>query len=766
MNGLQIIDLNENWMFTPTDRSAYAIDPIYEGKPVALPHSWNHSDGQGEQEQYFRGQCWYQHNLQISSELLAKRLFLEIGAAGNRATVYVNGQLAGESRCGYAMFRVRLNRYLKAGENLISVAVDNRHAPDVFPLMADFTFYGGLYREVKLLAMEDVYFDVEDLSRDGVYLTPKKIDNDSFELEIRGTLVNESPKKINGVLKAQLLSQDGNIAFEFSRKLEVEAATEFNIVETETVRNPFLWDGVDHPYLYNACISFTLDGRVYDLRHIEIGFRTVEVTPDRGVLLNGKPLKLKGVSRHQDYAGVGNAVTKEQMEEDMAIIRDMGANSIRLAHYQHDDYFYKLCDRSGMLVWAEIPFISTPSSQDPENRNAKEQLERLIKQAYNHCSIYCWGVQNEITIAVENEQTYETIRQLHAMAKQLDPNRLSAQANIYSVENDNLIHDLTDMVGYNLYYGWYYGELNGLGSRLDEFHRVNPQVPVLVSEYGVDANPRFQSDSPKVKDYSEQYQIVFHHNAIKTIQDRSFIMGGYVWNMFDFGSASRNEGGDRGKNMKGLVTLDRKLKKDAYYLYKAYWSKEPFVHLAGRRFVNRHEANNDLLIMSNLSRLKVYNNDVWLDEIKTVEPVNRLRAVTLALGENRIRVEGIDENGNIYTDEMTLHYVTEIDKSYTLVAPEQNNHVVNWFEKFDLSNVQEVNLRDGFYSTFDTVEELCLNEEAKAVFEKYFGNMADNPQFAAMKAVMSIEKLSKISMLKIPKELLSVINKELNIIKK
>lgn len=506
--------------------------------------------------------------------------------------IRINGQLAGESRCGYAMFRVPLNPYLNTGENLISVAVDNRHLADVFPLMADFTFYGGLYREVKLLVIEDVHFVVEDLSRDGVYLTPKKIDNDSFELEIRGTLVNKSFNKVKGMIQVQLLDQEGNIALETLTGIEVEDTQPFMIVDT--VRNPILWVGVDNPYLYKAYISVTIEGQIYDLRHVEIGFRTVEVTSDQGVLLNGKQLKLKGVSRHQDYAGVGNAVTREQMEEDLAIIRDMGANSIRLVHYQYDDYIYKLCDKSGMLVWAEIPFISTPFSEDPENINAKEQLERLIKQAYNHCSIYCWGVQNEITIAVKNEQTYETIKQLHAI----------------------------------------------------------------------------------------------------------------------------------------------------------------------------HKESNDILIMSNLSCLKVYNNNVLLDEIKTVEPVNLLQAVTLTLGENQIRVEGIDGNGNVYTDEMSLHYVTEIDKSYTIVAQEQNNHVLNWFEKFDLSNVQKVNLRDGYYSTLDTIEELCRNDDAKVVFVKYFGDMADNPRFAPMKAVMSIEKISKISSLKIPIELLSIINKDLNVIKK
>lgn len=761
---MQAINLNESWTFTKENNPAYAVGSMHEGESVTLPHCWNHMDGQGGSEEYYKGQCWYQRKLEISKEQLAKTLYMEIGAAGNVGKVYINGELAGESRCGYAMFRVALNPHLKVGENLIAVAVDNQYYNDVFPLMADFTFYGGLYREVKLLMMEDIHFDVMDNSRDGVYLTQHKIGSEAFELRISGNVINDSSIPKAGEIQLQLRDLEGNLALEKNLEIQVDNVKEFEI--KEKIDNPILWDGVDHPYLYTATISLFIEEQIYDVRNIEVGFRTIEVTSDQGVLLNGKSIKLKGVSRHQDYAGVGNAITKAHMEQDMSYIRDMGANSIRLAHYQHDDYFYTLCDRNGMLVWAEIPFISTPSSQDPENQNAMEQLEKLIKQAYNHCSIYCWGVQNEITIAVENEQTYETIRKLEAMAKRLDPNRYTAQANIYSVENDSLIHDFTDLAGYNLYYGWYYGQVEDLGNRLDDFHKVQPGRPIILSEYGVDTNPKFHTYSPRVKDYSEEYQLKYHHNVIKIMNKRDFVLGGYAWNMFDFGSALRNEGGERGKNLKGLVTLDRKIKKDAYYLYKAYWSSDSFVHLAGRRFKNRHEALNGIIVLSNLTHIKVYKDLVLLNEIHSDEPVKIIKAVTLAPGENEIRVEGFDEQGNVYTDQMILHHVAEKDPSYIYVTNEEAKHVRNWFEQFDLSNIQEVILQDGYYSTFDTIEELYRSEDAKAVFKKFFGDAAEHPRFAPMKGVMSIEKMSKISNFNIPKELLSLINKELNVIQK
>ncbi|WP_261304215.1 glycoside hydrolase family 2 protein [Paenibacillus andongensis] len=757
--------LNDQWTFTKNNNPSYVLEPIQDGQSVILPHSWNDIDGQGDSgEQYYRGQCWYQRILNISQENLTKRIYLEIGAAGNMGHVYVNGSLVGDSRCGYAMFRVPLTPYLKEGENLIAIMADNSYDNTVFPLMADFTFYGGLYREVKLLIMDDIHFDVMDNGRDGVYLTQRKIAPETFELAVHGQIVNESSVSKEGVLKILLKDEVGRTVMEASSELVFENEANFSI--RSEIANPILWDGVDQPYLYTVEVSAVIEGQVCDSRHVAIGFRTVEATTEQGLLLNGKPVKINGVCRHQDFAGVGNAITKKHMDEDMALIREIGANSLRLAHYQHDDYFYSLCDRHGLLVWAEIPFISIPSTKDPENRNAEEQLEKLIKQAYNHSSIYCWGVQNEITIAVETEQTYTTIKKLETLAKQLDPNRLTVQANINGVENDSIINSFTDLIGYNLYYGWYYGEIKDLQDRLDEFHQVQPQIPVIISEYGVDTNPKYHSSTPGVQDYTEEYQLLFHHNALEAFDKRSFVLGGYVWNMFDFGSANRKEGGETGKNLKGLVTLDRKIKKDAFYLYKAYWSKAPFVHLAGRRFVNRHQKLNDIVILSNVSHVKVYLNQTHLTEINGGEPMKIVKDVSFIEGENCVRVEGTDEHGFIHTDEIVLRYAAEIDQSYIHVKPEKAKNVVNWFEKFDLSNAEPIELRDGYYSTFDTIKDLYANEEAKAVYLKYFGDMTNNPFFEVMRGVMSIQKMSQLVQFNIVPELLSVINKELNAIKK
>lgn len=755
------IPFNDNWTFTKTNDPSYAHGRIPEGQSVTLPHTWNAAD---YSEKYFRGQCWYQKIWYLSPEDVTKRIYLEVGAAGNNGSVYINGNLVGESRCGYAMFRLALNPYVKAGENLISIMVDNSYHKDVFPLMGDFTFYGGLYREVKLLVMEDLHFDVVDNGRDGVYLTQTKNGPHTYELLVEGQVMNESSMPAEGTVHLRLNDQDGKTVLEAASELTIEDVTTFSI--RNEIKNPILWDGVEQPYLYTATVTVVTDGQIRDSRTIEIGFRTVEVSTDKGLLLNGKPIKLNGVCRHQDFEGVGNAVTKEHMDRDMALIREVGANSIRLAHYQHDDYFYSLCDRYGMLVWAEIPFISRPSTQDPENQNAVEQLKKLIKQAYNHSSIYCWGVQNEITIAVETEHTHRTINKLVDLAKRLDPSRYTTQANIYGVEDDSVINRYTDLVGYNLYYGWYYGEIKDLQKRFDAFHAANPDTPFILSEYGVDTNPKYHTYSPKVQDYSEEFQLMFHQNAIEALNERPYVIGGYVWNMFDFGSAIRNEGGEVGKNLKGLVTMDRTIKKDAFYLYKAYWSKEPFVHLAGRRFVNRHNESNDIVVLSNLHHIRVYVNDVLNTEVKSNERVKTVKDVILSPGDHVVRVEGMDSQGAVYTDEMSLRHVTEVDPEYIHIKKEQNIFAVNWFEKFDLSNPENIQLKDGYYSTFDTIEELYLSEAAKAIFLKYFEHVTHGPRFEAQKDIMTIEKMAQLVFYKIPPELLSVINKELNAIPK
>jgi beta-galactosidase len=757
------MNFNDKWVFIKENHPSYANKRINGVEFITLPHCFNAIDGQNGEGMY-KGVCWYQKSFMITGEDLENYHFLEIGAASLVSEVYINGTLVNTSKCGFSMFRINVTKYLKVGENLISIMVDNSYHNDVYPLMADFSFYGGIYRDVKLIKTKALHFDLLDNSRDGIYITQRKVEENCFRLSMKGNIINEDTSRQNIKVNITLRDREENLWFVKSLHLEVTDEIEFDF--EEIIENPILWQGIENPYLYSLEVELYGEDQIYDQRSIEIGFRTVEINPEKGVFLNGKAMKLNGVARHQDFAGVGNALTREHMELDMSLIKEIGANSIRLSHYQHHDYFLSLCDREGMLVWAEIPFISAPVTSDKTNQNAKDQLERLIKQGYNHCSIYCWGIQNEITIAAENDSIYEKVKELESMAKSLDDSRYTAQANIYSVADESPLNSCTDLLGYNLYYGWYYKEMQDLGSRLDEFHKARPDMPLMVSEYGVDTNPKFHSYNPTVRDYTEEYQLLFHYNALKTFKERPFVLGGYVWNMFDFGSDMRDEGGNKGKNQKGLVILDRTLKKDAFYLYKAFWSEIPFVKLAGSRFKNRHKALNDIVVLSNLNRIRLYLNNEFIKEMNLSEAMKQFPDIKLQHGENKVKAEAFDEDGTVYTDEMILNYVDTMDQSYVFIKPEEKTHVTNWFEKFDLSNVEDVTVKEGYYSTSDTIEALFENEQSKEVFQKYFDNMAEEPRFRVMMGLMTIDSMSKISRFNIPKELIHAINKELNVIKK
>lgn len=750
------IDISDNWNFIKNGTSDSCIAEEKREK-VHLPHCYNSIDGQSGDGMY-KGKVLYQKDLSIDIKDPSKHYFMEVGAASFVSDVFINGSHAFHNRCGYSMYRLKLDSFLKAGKNDVRIIVDNSKFDDVYPLMADFSFYGGLYREVYLLETDSIHFDMMDSGRDGIYATQSKED-DHFRLHIKGTVVNERNQSDNITIRCTLFDKDQKVILQENQEFTVERNLlyEFNSL----VLNPRLWNGTEDPYLYEVCVEIFENRIIMDERKISIGFRTIEISSTDGLILNGKYIKINGVSRHQDFGGIGNALTKEHMEHDIAIIKEVGANAVRLAHYQHHDYFYELCDKEGLLVWAEIPFISIPVVKG-DNINAKEQLERLIKQVFNHSSVFCWGIQNEITIAVENERIHEMVEELSNIARRLDSQRFISQANIHSVQNTSPLNDLTDLVGYNLYYGWYYGEMTDLGKRLDSIHQEKKNLPILVSEYGVDTNPYFHSYTPKMKDYSEEYQLRFMDNALKTFKERPFVLGGFVWAMFDFGSEIRNEGGTKGKNQKGLVTIDRKIRKDAFYLCKAYWSKESFIKIAGARFKNRHLKENTIAILSNAIKLELYVNEILIEKRDINNPMELIQSVLLKEGSNTIRVCGFDERGQMFSDQVELNYVMTEDLSYTLKVVEEKATVTNWFEKFDLKEVQEIILHEGNYSIYHTIEELYKDEKTKEVFIKYFGDVMENDTMSLLKGLMTIESMSKRSRFRIPKELLGVINNELN----
>lgn len=744
--------INDGWRFHKENEAE---------ENVSIPHTYNAADGQSGTSMW-RGKGLYKRELNFQKEDLEKNIYLEIGASAMRSTIWINGKSIYENTCPYAMYRVALNEHVTEGINVLEIVTDNTATDEIYPQMADFSFYGGLYRDVKLVYAPNIHFDYLDGSRSGVQVRKKKLDEEKWEVYVEGCVVNEKTRCV-GQVKISLVDNE-NIISEKTIQCSFYEKIPFS-VQLE-VSNPHLWMGTEDPYLYQVRVEILTEEGCMEKREIQTGFREIKIDSEQGMFLNGRHIKLHGVARHQDFGGVGNAVSPEQMEVDMELMKELGVNSVRLSHYQHDDYFYRRCDEEGILVWAEVPFISILSDNKKANENIREQMRRLILQCGNHTSIYCWGVQNEITIAGENSEIHANVEAMAAYTKELDADRYTAEANIYSVPNESPLNRMTDLVGYNLYYGWYYDEIVGLQKRLDEFHAVCPEIPLLVTEYGVDTNPNYHSYEPKTKDYSEEFQLMFSDNALKAFEEREYFVGSYVWNLCDFGSASRDEGGKQGQNQKGLVTIDRKIKKDAFYLYKAYWSKECFVKLAGSRFLNRHLEENTITVLSNVNRLCLYVNGELIAETADVNPMTQF-LVKLKMGKNVITVNGFDKENQEYRDEQILYRVEAPDKSYVYIPKEQGKNVINWFEKFDLESVdeEEICIDPHFYSSRDKLGDIMKNPSGEKIVLKYFGEMKDHPKFGMMK-VMTLDAMGKLKNLGIPKELILVINKELQKIKK
>lgn len=667
------IVLDKNWTFIK-DVNNLEDAKVAVGESVILPHTYNNIDGQDGGNDYFRGMCWYKRSLDDIEIEANKRVYLEFDGAAISSDVYLNKKHLANHKGGYSRFRVDISDYI-LDNNELFVSVDNSANEEVYPQTADFTFYGGLYRDVKLIIVSNNHFDLDYYGGSGIKVTPTVNGNNAdvlVEVYTKGdsefveiTTNNETKKvKIN----------------------DNYASVNFLI---EDVR---LWDGLDDPYLYEVVAKLESDEV-----STKYGCRYYEVDAQRGFLLNGREYPLRGVSRHQDRAGVGSALSKEMHIEDMAFIEEIGANTVRLAHYQHAQEFYDLCDEKGIIVWAEIPYITRHMEAGLEN--TLSQMKELVVQNYNHPSIVVWGLSNEITAAsVVNESLLENHRQLNDLCHKLDKTRLTTMANVFMLETDSEILSIPDINSYNLYYGWYLGELEQNDKFFDDFHRDYPNMPIGFSEYGADANPAYQAVNPKAGDYSETYQCVYHEHMLNMINERPWLWATHLWNLFDFAADGRDEGGKNGENQKGLITMDRKLRKDAFYLYKAHWNKkDEFIHLCGKRYVNRAEKNTEIKVYTNLDEVSLYVDN------KLVETKVGKHVFTFNIdikSEHLILVKAKE-----YTDQMSIKKVETQDTSYIFNV---ENEVVNWFDK---------EIDENYYSINDTFRELKKNKQANEIVE-------------------------------------------------
>ena len=567
--------LQENWTFSQEGRDT----------AVTLPHTWNAVDGQDGGNDYYRGTCHYARVLPEIDLPAGGRAVLQFDGVAMTAVVALNGKELARHMGGYSTFRVDITDELR-DTNLLTVEVDNSDNGTVYPQKADFTFYGGIYRDVTLHILPAAHFTLAENGAVPLKVTPVVTDLDAHRCEV--------------TVEAFLTGAD-TVRFALDGQ-ETAAAVEKGVAKAVfTLEHARLWDGLNDPYLYTVTASLD-NGETETAR---FGCRKFEIDPQKGFLLNGRSYPLRGVSRHQDRKGVGVAITQEMMEEDLALILEMGANTIRLAHYQHAQAFYDLCDEKGLVIWAEIPYITMHM---PGGRaNTLTQMEELIVQNYNHPCIAVWGLSNEITAASPvNEDLLENHRALNDLAHRLDPTRLTTMANVFMLEITSPILEIPDVNSYNLYFGWYLGELDQNDAFFDEYHAKYPDRCIGFSEYGADANPAYQTSAPERGDYTETYQCVYHEHMAKMIEARPWLWATHVWNMFDFAADGRDEGGKNGENQKGLVTFDRKIKKDAFYLYKAYWSKDPFVHICGSRYVDRAEEITEVKVYSNLPEISLY----------------------------------------------------------------------------------------------------------------------------------------------------------------
>ena len=590
-----IFNLNAKWAFS---KEATAVPEAIDNKWnfVNLPHSWNAIDGQDGDSDYYRGTAYYAKKLKKMDLPEAECYFLEINGANSSADVYVNGKLMAHHDGGYSTWRVEITNELQE-DNLVVIAVDNAPNDRVYPQVADFTFYGGLYRDVNLICVNKSHFDLEYYGGPGLKITPV-VDGKNANVEMVAYVTNG---QLGQTLRYTILDAEGK---------EVATCESNDTTANFTIENVHLWHGRKDPYLYTAVIELVEDGAAIDRVSTRFGCRSYKIDPENGFILNGEEYPLRGVSRHQDRWGIGNALLPEHHAEDIDLICEVGATTIRLAHYQHAQYFYDLCDERGLVIWAEIPYISQhmPTARE----NTISQMKELITQNYNHASIVVWGLSNEITMKGEKDpDLLENHRILNDMVHEMDKTRLTTMAAVSPCSIDSPIIQIPDTVSYNHYFGWYGGETDMNGPWFDNFHKKYPNIPIGCSEYGCEALNWHTSD-PKQGDYTEEYQAYYHEELIKQFFSRKYMWATHVWNMFDFGADTRNEGGENGQNHKGLVTFDRKYKKDAFYAYKAWLSDEPFVHLCGKRYVDRVEDVTKVTVYSNQPSVELFANGVSL----------------------------------------------------------------------------------------------------------------------------------------------------------
>ena len=638
--------INAGWQFSQ-DNTMW--------ETVNIPHTWNSDDAFDDEAGYRRGLGYYKKQVFIASEQSDNIQYLKFNAVNQVASVYVNGKEVGNHKGGYTAFNFNITEFVKYdGYNLIEVTVDNTHHIDIPPLDADFTFYGGIYRDVELISLPKQHFSLKDFASDGYYINYYNVSNEKAGVEVKLLIDNFDTSKSNNHIYLKILDADGNLVLEEHQGLKLDKNTSKVInVKFPEIENPKLWSP-ESPYLYKLEITLTdKDETILDSKFSNLGFRWASVDSEKGFYLNGKPIKLIGVNRHQDYEGYGNAVPLALQKKDIHLIKDMGSNVIRFAHYPHARELYELCDELGILVWSEVPIVNLVTNSDAFFETALQMQEEHLKQYYNYPSVVMFGYMNEIFLRLQfdkimsqpdreklKKDTYRLTEKLEKLTRDIAPNHITVMALHYNeIYNETKIADIPMLIGWNLYFGWYYETIEDLGRFLDDQHKRFPNRSLLISEYGPGADVNISTKSPMTYDYSQEYQLKLHKSYYEQVQDRDFITGMTAWNFADFGSEFRGESKPH-VNQKGLVQYNREPKEIYYWYQSILRNDKPFVHIANyqKELTLINEQNYEFTIFSNQKSGKIYLNNEFIDTLNFTSGVAKIKLPLLA-GKQILKVE-------------------------------------------------------------------------------------------------------------------------------
>lgn len=660
----EVTTFNDGWEFK---KGPFSLEPMNSARQwngrwekVQIPHTWNAEDMQVRTNSFYEGEAYYRKKYLFPESMRGKRIFLRFEGVGACAEVYVNGYLTGTHKGAYSAFVCEIGGQVKYGqENEIIVKADNKARPDVIPVNQSlFGVYGGIYRPVWLVVTEPCNIVVNDCASPGVYITQKNVSKKSAEVTVKVKLDNATLAPVPLMLENVIYDRNGKTVKKHRQALELTPQGVQTCVADFKLANPHLWQGRKDPYLYKVVSRLIQDGRIIDEVVQPLGLRNYEIVAGKGFFLNGEKYPMYGVTRHQDWWGLGSALSNKEHDFDLAAIMDIGATTVRFAHYQQSDYIYSRCDTLGLIIWAEIPFVNRVTGQEWEN--AHQQMRELVRQSFNHPSIYIWGMHNEVYHP--HGYTAALTQSLHDLCKTEDPGRYTVAVNGYG-HAEHPVNQNTDVQGMNRYFGWYEKKIQDIEPWVEKMEKEYPWQKLMLTEYGADANLEHQTEylgdalNWGKPFYPETFQTKTHEYQWGIIARHPYIIASYLWNMFDFAVPMWERGGVPARNLKGMITFDRKTKKDSYFWYKANWSKDPVLYLTQRRNTNREKKETSVTVYSNIGTPKVYLDGKELTGVrKGYTDVHYVfDNVTLHQGKNILKAV-VTYQGKEYTDRIEWIY--------------------------------------------------------------------------------------------------------------